>query len=560
MIIFSPQARQFVIHLIEQRVLHREVNYMDIWMNLALAYAKMGVFLILTVDFFVLLPYGKQFFRGVSTDIRSIVAGINLKLLWKPFLIISGIYLLGLFCIVRANVPYIDDMARSVEGYRYFNWSRHLSDLLSIFVHADIHVTDISPLPQLLAALLLGIASMTAVYVLNDGKITVPTLLASIPLGLSPYYLECLSFKFDAPYMALSVLASVVPFLFVRSRRAFVACSIPALLVMSMTYQASSGIYLMMAILLAYRYWNDRQSCKTVFSFLGVSLLSFCCAMSVFGGIFMLPSESYASTAMNDADALFGGAWANLHKYFLLIRNDFGMIWKIVIAVICVLFVFQKTKKSKPIAVIVSLCTLALLFVASYGIYLLLQTPLFSPRAMFGFGVFLALTSICVAERRGFFNVVAVFMLNWCLLTFAFSYGNALADQHRYAQFRTEMLLHDLSDLFPDRTREEMSVQIKGAIDFAPSVRNIARRNPVITRLTPLQLRQGDIFGYYYLLEYFNWGIQEQINDFWKQDVYVDFRTLDMPVLRDTYYHTILSDGERILVELKTHHHECTQP
>lgn len=43
---------------------------------------------------------------------------------------------------------------------------------------------------------------------------------AVVPLGLSPWFLECFSYKFDSPYMALSVLASVIPFIF--GRRIFI--------------------------------------------------------------------------------------------------------------------------------------------------------------------------------------------------------------------------------------------------------------------------------------------------------------------------------------------------
>jgi hypothetical protein len=35
--------------------------------------------------------------------------------------------------------------------------------------------------------------------------------------------------------------------------------------------------------------------------------------------------------------------------------------------------------------------------------------------------------------------MAAVIALNWCFAVFAFTYGNALADQKRYIDFRTEI-------------------------------------------------------------------------------------------------------------------------
>lgn len=39
-------------------------------------------------------------------------------------------------------------------------------------------------------------------------------LLASVTLGLNPFFLQNMSYKFDSPFMALALISPIIPFLF----------------------------------------------------------------------------------------------------------------------------------------------------------------------------------------------------------------------------------------------------------------------------------------------------------------------------------------------------------
>jgi len=112
-------------------------------------------------------------------------------------------------------------------------------------------------LPQLIAVLFIAIASVLLVYIISDGWVTKTACFLALPVGLNPYILQCFSFKFDSPYMGLSVLASIVPFLFMQNNIVFSLSSIISLLIMCMTYQASSGIYIIIVIMLCFKAWNE---------------------------------------------------------------------------------------------------------------------------------------------------------------------------------------------------------------------------------------------------------------------------------------------------------------
>jgi len=371
---------------------------------------------------------------------------------------------------------------------------------------------------------------------------------------LCPYFLECLSFKFDTPYIALSVLAGIFPFIFISRKRAFIFFSVVSLLIMCMTYQAVSGIYLLIVVMLGFQDWNNkRKSNKEILSFLGTAVFTYCFAMLLFRLFLMRSTGTYASTAIHPITQMIPGILNDLKIYTSTIFSDLGIIWKTGIVLVLLFFMRQsivQSSQKKTVSFLFSILVICISFIFSYGIYILLAKPLYLPRALAGFGAFLSIFCIQTVINNSKFTVVFVLALNWCLFVFAFSYGNALADQKRYAEFRMSILLQDLNTVQLNRPVKELTVQMENSIDFTPAIKNIAKQNPVIERLVPKRLGTGEenIWEEYIYKAYFDfpaWG-----NISWLKG-YIDYKTLDLPVVVDSYYHTIQSDGDHVLITLK---------
>jgi len=326
-----------------------------------------------------------------------------------------------------------------------------------------------------------------------------------------------------------------------------------------MTYQASSGIYLLITLVLSFNDWNGkRKTNREVLLFIGSVALSFCAAMVVYKLFLMRPYDGYVSNAMLPLPQLLSGSLANLQNYMNTIYSDFGFIWKALIGIVFCFFIAKsvfKSKQNKMISFISAIVLLFLLFILSNGIYLALKHPFFSPRAMYGFGTLLAIISISITFNFYKPAKITAWALSWCFLVFALSYGNALADQKRYANFRAGILLQDLNDLFPpDKVENKMAtIQLKNSIGFTPVVKNIGIHNPVIYRLVQPMISEDGFWNNLYYNTYFNFELFSGQNipsisvDVKPGD---DYSTLDLPVVKRTYYHTIRSDGKRVLVEL----------
>ena len=167
----------------------------------------------------------------------------------------------------------------------------------------------------------------------------------------------------------------------------------------------------------------------------------------------------------------------------MTIFNDFKQtpyIWLITLN--CALFVLNYKYRR-----IYAILFLALGFCASYGLYLVLEAPLFHPRAYYGLNTLIATICIanvsqfaesnvfCHSERSEesqnnnrdssvallsqndnflfkilrFLSRASVLITAYFLISFANIYGNALKKQDEYLDFRAKALLSDLSNVIP---------------------------------------------------------------------------------------------------------------
>lgn len=487
-------------------------------------------------------------YNRLSGKIRDYAGAVK-----KPFIYLTVIHLAAVSAILRADVNYIDDAGRAYAGYKgWDNFSRYLSNFLSGFLHADRYLSDISPLPQMIAVMLLSLSGVIVIYIITGrASVSAWQLAAVLPLGLSPYFLACLSYKFDAPYMALSVLASVVPFLFFQGKHryfVYAAASAICILAVCTTYQAALGIFPMMAVFISIKRWNDADGWRDIGKFLLASILAYAAALAIFRAFIMKPVDNYVSSSLPALQELLPSVCRNFCRYFKNVRTDCTKFWKIMMACNAVFFVAvmsYRSKRPKIPAFLLTVCAFTAMGLLCFGIYPLLSVPLFAARAMYGFGAFLAITGVYAASHAGRLPAkAAAASLGWIFFVFALTYGNALSAQKAYTDFRMASVIGELNTLEAFLSDTEKNVQIAGTIGHAPALDGVMDRYGVLKRLVPVTFRSDWDWGSYQFFHYY--GLKNAA-----PDDSADLRTQDLPVIRDTMYFTLKGEGSNILVELK---------
>lgn len=478
-------------------------------------------------------------------------ASYSNKSVKKVFFIICMIYMIGICAILRANYNYIDDMGRVARGYRAWdNFSRILSNILSVFVHAGSYLTDISPLPQMIAIVILAGSGVLMLCIIYDRRqFSVWEMAALILLGLNPYFLQCLSYKYDAPYMALSVMGSIMPLYFRRKKLyTYVCASIVGSLVVCTTYQAATGIFPMLVIVLALRMWNQKEKIEEIGRFCVRSLMSYGAGLILFRAIIMMPVNDYVSSSLPDLKNLAPCFLKNLIKYYTLVKGDFKTVWLLLIFACAIGYVWSivhKSKQKKYMSFVMALLSVVLMLFCCFGVYPVLETPLFQPRAMYGFGVFVSVMGIMAAEGKGGMPFkLSALMLSWMFFAFAFTYGNSLYVQKEYTNFRMQEVIDDLDDMGILLAGDPVTVQISGTIGQSPVLRNMPQDYEMLNRLVPITFNGTNYWGTYEFYHYYD--LANII-----EDDSVDLKVHDLPVLKETMYHTIKGEGQQILVELK---------
>jgi hypothetical protein len=469
----------------------------------------------------------------------------------KSFAILFGIYLVGISAILRADFNYIDDMGRAAEGYkRWEDYNRYLSGLFATFIHMDNYLTDVSPLPQLLAVALMTLSGIVLLVIVYGRKhFTLLEIVALTPLCLNPYFLECISYKYDAPYMALSIFAAIIPLIW-RKRNAitYVAVSAIGTIVVCTTYQASSGIYPMLVILLMLRMWNNQEENGRIAKFCMHSVIGYGAGILIFKMFLMTAIDTSVSNKLPGISSFIPNYVQNLGHYYTLVQSDFKWWWLVIILLLAAGFVWITGSTSKydhRLGMLISVLALFGMGILCFGLYPALTAPLFETRAMYGFGVLLTLLMVTIAEQRKIMIVqVPVLLYSWIVFVFAFTYGNALYVQKEYTDFRITQVIEDLNDLEVFAGGESVTVQIDGTIGYAPAIENMPQDYQLLNRLIPVTFRGDWSWGEYGFYNYY-----KTENVVWDKNI--DLTTYDLPVIEEHMYHTIRGKDNYILIELK---------
>ncbi len=478
----------------------------------------------------------------------------------RPFLWLSLLYLLALLAILRANYYYVDDLGRALMGLRgWLDWSRYVTLGLSVLVQPTVHLTDISPIPQLLAAILMALSGLLVIYTFTGKKeISWPFLAAALPMGLSPWFLACFTYKFDAPYMAVSVLVSVLPFLWwERDEKKFYIASFLCLLAMTMTYQAASGIFVMETVFLAFLSWIRGGNGKSIFLWILRAAMIYVVSLLTFKLFFLRPPiETYISidvvspallpqTFVQNASAYLSIVWQDLNPVTRLFSAATVLFW--------LLHVRRATKQNRLLTLLAALAFLTVTAVLSYGVYLAFEKPFLSARGLLGMGVwlsFLLISLVAMTEKKGAARWL-VLLMAWQLIAGAAAYGNALAEQKRYTDFRVQMVVQDLNTL---RLTEDNAIRyhILGDIGKAPLVRNTEEEYPAVKRLIYPTFANGGTWFQFYFYFYHDLALHAEAEG-------DPLAYTHLPVAVENRYHRIQSDGKDVLISLKASSYESME-
>lgn len=501
-----------------------------------------------------------SFYTNFMSNIKSVLSKMSVFLNREfseknALLLLSVLYSLALLSLLRENVSYRDDIGRTAYGFSgWLDFSRYTTEYLSHVLHAGTYISDISPIPQIIAIIELSLASIFLLKgITGKSSYTIWQIISTIPLGLNPYFLECLSFKFDSPYMALSILAAVIPVIFVAHIIQFVFATVICTVIICTSYQASIGILPMVILFTLLSQFTKGESLNKIITKACAFAIAFIVGAIIFKALILQPTfRDYVSVDIAPLDKLPILFFKNMTIYYSELFSKSGFIgssslWKktiVITSIVMIIVGVVYSKNNKIITFLLVILSFLLGALLTYGFYACLEKALFIPRACYGIGAFLTCVFAFAVSHKDFYIAkICSVILGWSLIVTASTYGNALVSQRNWENFRIEEVVNDLASI--NFNGQKFKIKIEGNCGYAPELSYLTINFPIFTKLIPQTFGQDFWFWNEPKLSY-AYGINELVYDNKIAD------EEDPSLVKETRFHTIkVLSTKKIIIILK---------
>ena len=365
---------------------------------------------------------------------------------WLLFLFATLIYILPL---ILADFPYIDDNWRTLAaGTGWAGEGRLFAQWFYNFLTFSSAAPNIFPLPLLIATLAMS-AALTRLTFHYFPEPTFAHCLVVLPLWYNPFFLQNLSYQYDGPTMALSVVAVIYAITY-RSPSPVRRWVVPAVLIALAAglYQVSINVFLGLCCLELLRGANDKLPWPAWCVMIGWKVAQTVLAWLIYY------ATAYSYMTQNRTDFLNGAAapllqieenaGRVLEKVVLLFHG--GLAWVFAGLLLCAIagavrvgqHVMERPETGLKKTMIGLLCLLLLpvLMLLVPGATLFFRDFNEGARTLMGFAVVLVLlfylSHLALAPAHGKLPLLLLLPL-LAMLSLSFAYGRVLTQQKTFA-------------------------------------------------------------------------------------------------------------------------------
>ena len=430
------------------------------------------------------------------SDLKEVCISIFNQSLIKKIVVLFSVYFIPLLVISLTNFPYIDDVDRQIKGYTGFavSYSRWGSEIASWIVQGGKHQADLGAFMYILSSIILTCSSLIIIHTLNR-KITWTSIFISSLIGLNPWFLEGMLFKFDNPYMSLSIFFSVFPFLLYRNFKFFIPISILSIFLMCNTYQASSGIYILMVLALVLEQIIDDSKFKDTIKLIFASAISYVIGVGLFPvqlkffpGTFANSDKKFISSISDIFKSLKNNTYLYLKSYY----EKSAYVWLLLALIVTISFVLMMLLRSKinlVITFVVLVSYLSIGVVLSAGVYIIFSQPTanITPRYGYGLAIFFVINLIILTKSISnplvdIYSKLLSFTVFFYFFSFPFSLASTLDAQKVSFENQTAVLASNLNPLI---TEERRIVHMNKLFKNSAVRQNNLSKFPIIANLVP---------------------------------------------------------------------------
>lgn len=411
---------------------------------------------------------------------------------------------------------YIDDLIRSINGNT--DWlvnGRPLAEVFMTVFFFGNKMVDISPMPQFIALL---ISSLTVTFLskkyFNEKLFT--GLLVFIPLWTSPFFLQNISYKYDAPIMSLSVFFATIAFCY-TSQNLFKLffVSLVSLLVSLNFYQPAANIFVIFIVIdfvFCFSSKLNDEAFKRTVTYISSYIISNILYALFVPRFFVKGDYSVEHSQVDFSFSIFQTIENNLQSFFYMLKMSipdsflFSLAPVTMLAFISSIKVFlfcsERFIYKKIIAVAFLILSWVVICFFVVGPMVLLKTPTLAPRTLIGFSGFLCALffySTLIKIKKDFLNVVVILIPCVFMYQFSYAYYNAMLNQNRYEQIVVSNISNSIDEFGYYGFN---NIAINGRVKLSPENRLAVDVFPILDFLIPRTLNNVEFWSSIQLMHY----------------------------------------------------------
>jgi Glucosyl transferase GtrII len=455
---------------------------------------------------------------NIKTSLEAQWRDFDWPVFKRIFLILLGLGLAYALPLFFDDRYYLDDLGRSIHGYA--EWQFDGRPFASIFtallnfkspIFGQEHLFDISPLPQIMGLAALALAATILCINLFGRASDFYSALVVFPIIASPFFLQNLSYKFDAFSMGLAMLCAVVAATQLRDRRYDIAIGSMFLFLTFGLYQAAVNVFIgVTAMQFLASCWGGEAD---VFKKLGYNVLKLLIAFLAYQFIIVplcVPLAGYthdnSQTLPFNADGLGQQvvhlAYGTVTAMQFLVQVPLLLLATVVSVVgFGVMFVAREENSisNRGLRLLMIFVSVLGIIFAMYGLLSFLQIVVTRPRVFYGFAAFLVFGFYCFGRlAKTYLPSAQALLILPVLYLYVISYGYAAAAR---AQTRYDFVLGEqiIQQLRSDGFTKDSVLILDGTQPKSPVLQNSAQLQIIDVLVQPTFVPGQWNWGYLFL-------------------------------------------------------------
>lgn len=371
----------------------------------------------------------------------------------KRFYIIFFLVMLSTFKIWSSNIYYMDDMFRNILWYT--GWSgdgRPFADMYYNILSFNHDLIDIHPM-----GLILSLAAFSIIMSLyaekNNIQNNIIYSLSCLTLIINPFFISNLWFRFDGPFMLLSLVMAILPFC-INFKNASINYISPVIfIILSLgLYQSSINIFIVFSVIEFLRVLISNNTRDGIMLFLIRAIQAFFALLAYKILVtYFYQIHEYARSYSQISDFNLNGIlniFNNIKNSFSEIKSSFDGLWWFISPTILssIILIYFSAKKRTITSLTLMLLAILCALISSFGLAVMSKNMLTYPRVFIGAGasLFFFTLFIITSKISNKLKSIIISPLVFIVLVFSFSSNSAIIGEYTDKEKIAKSLVNDI--------------------------------------------------------------------------------------------------------------------